>query len=87
MTVSYQATGQGDVTIERITYQTNGGTETVENPNLPWSTTIDASAGTAISIEATAEVDGGTATIQYNGSGQEGGTTEQIQATDQCGGS
>ncbi|MBN2614537.1 MAG: hypothetical protein JXR71_02480 [Bacteroidales bacterium] len=67
MTINFTATQTGDGSITTLTYTVGSTTQTVSNPSLPWSKSVDASSGDYVSIKATAVTTNGSVTITYDG--------------------
>lgn len=80
MGILFKAVKTGDGVISTLTYQVGATTKTISNPALPWSVTVDASAGDAISITATGTTSNGSLTISYDGKN----ATDEIQGSDYC---
>lgn len=87
LTVTYRAAGSGNVSFSSVTYRTAEGTQTVNNPDLPFERTVTLSVGATVQIEGTAVVEGGTATIRYSGSGRQGDASQTLVDSQQCGNS
>ncbi|MCK9220840.1 MAG: hypothetical protein PHF97_10390 [Bacteroidales bacterium] len=80
MTIIYTATQTGDGVISSLSYATNSGMITIQNPSLPWADTISVITGTKIAISASGTVKNGMLKVTYQGYG--GGST--FQASDFC---
>jgi len=80
MNIVYTATQTGDGTIASLTYVTNGGTVTVQNPQLPWTITIPVLSSTFVSITAVGTTKNGSLKIKYEGSSG----PSSIQGSDYC---
>ena len=80
MTIVFKAEKTGDGTISTLSYQVGTVTKTVTNPTLPWTTSVQASSGDAISITATGTTADGSITVSYEGENQ----TDKIQGEDYC---
>jgi len=80
MAIVFKATKTGDGAISTLTYQVGSTTKTVSNPALPWSVSVNASSGDAISISATGTTGDGSLTISYDGKN----ATSEIQGQDYC---
>ncbi|MBT3454425.1 MAG: hypothetical protein HN447_05325 [Lentimicrobiaceae bacterium] len=68
MSVTFNASANGNGTISSLSYTFNGNTETLSNPALPWSKTVDALAG-YIELTITGEVSDGDITVSFTGDG------------------
>jgi len=80
MSIEFKAEGTGDGTISTLTYKVGSTTKTVSNPSLPWSVTVSASAGDAISITASGTTKDGSITVSYDGIG----SGSEIKGSDDC---
>lgn len=78
MTINFTATQTGDGTITTLTYTVGSTTQTVSNPTLPWSASVDATAGDNVSMTATAVTTNGSVTITFDGQN----STEHITGMD-----
>ena len=85
LTVDYSLSTSGDVSVARLTYRTDEGEQTVTDVSANWTQTVQVSAGTSVGLSATATVRDGEVSVAYDGQGQQGGTTVQIQGQDVCG--
>jgi hypothetical protein len=80
MSIEFTAVQTGDGTITTLTYTVGSVTQTVTNPTLPWSISVDATAGNNISMTATAITTNGSVNIAFDGSN--GGET--VHGSDSC---
>jgi hypothetical protein len=80
MTIIYTAGQTGDGTMVSLSYATNSGTTTINNPSLPWSDTVFVSANTNVTISGTGSVTNGTLQVAYKGT--EGGV--HIEGSNSC---
>jgi len=80
MSVEFEAVSTGDGTISTLTYKVGSTTKTISNPTLPWSVTVNASAGDAISITASGTTKDGSITVSYDGIG----SGSEIKGSDDC---
>lgn len=80
MSIEFTAIQTGDGTISTLTYTVGSTTQTVTNPTLPWSITVDATAGDNVSMTATAITTNGSVNIAYDGNN--GGET--VHGSDSC---
>lgn len=67
MTINFTATQTGDGTITTLTYTVGSNSQTVTNPTLPWSASLDALKDDNVSITATAITTNGSVTINFDG--------------------
>ena len=84
MTVTFRATGTGDVDVSTLDYGVLGSTERLNTPGLPVTRTLNVGAGQSVSIAATGTVSEGSLTIEYTGTGQQNGATQMISGSDTC---
>jgi hypothetical protein len=84
ITVEYTLDVSGEATVESFTYQTNEGEQTRTDVSGPQTESVQVSAGTTVSVSAEATVSDGRVEVAYDGQGQEGGTTVEIQGQDVC---
>jgi len=80
MNIVYTATQTGDGTMAYLSYVTNFGTVTVQNPQLPWTITVPVLSGTFVSMTAVGTTKNGSLKINYEGIN--GGST--IRGSDYC---
>lgn len=80
ITIHFTASQTGDGAISTLTYTVGSASQTVTNPTLPWSVSVDANAGDNISMTATAITTNGSVKIEYDGSN----ATETIHGEDSC---
>ena len=80
MSIEFKAEGTGDGTISTLTYKVGSTTKTVSNPSLPWSVTVSASGGDAVSITASGTTKDGSITVSYDGIG----SGSEIKGSDIC---
>jgi hypothetical protein len=78
MSVQFSASQTGDGVITTLTYVVGSTSKTVTNPTLPWTVTVDASAGDNVSMTAVATTTNGSAKITYYGSNG----TQTVQGQD-----
>jgi hypothetical protein len=82
-TVTYSLTIQGNQsTVTVLTYRTQSGTTTVNNPTNGWSIQVAVSGGTTIGMTAQGTVNNGM--IQINMEGREAGGGNQVTGQDSC---
>lgn len=79
LTVGYSATLSGAGTVTSITYTTDAGPTTVENPAMPFQANVTLATLPA-RIQASGSVTTGTITVQYNATGAPA-RAEQDQAS------
>ena len=71
MTVQYRAMQSGDGTISSLTYYTSAtDVDTVNNPQLPWSVTVDVNAGSNLMISAEGTARNGQVGVSFEAVGQ-----------------
>ena len=80
MTIQFKAVGTGDGTISTLTYKVGATSKTVSNPSLPWSVSVDALSGDAISITAEGTTKDGSLTVSYDGQA----SGNEIEGLDDC---
>ena len=80
MSIVFKAVNTGDGAISTLTYKVGSTTKTISNPSLPWSISIDATSGDAISITATGTTKDGSITVSYDGIG----SGNEIKGSDDC---
>jgi len=80
MMIQFKAEQTGDGTISTLTYTVGSSGETISNPTLPWSVTVNASSGEAISITASGTTKDGSVSVSYDG--QASGS--EIKGIDNC---
>ncbi len=80
MSVIFKAVNTGDGAISTLTYKVGSTTKTISNPTLPWSVTVDAFDGDAISITAEGTTSDGSLTVSYDGKG----SGHEIEGSDNC---
>lgn len=78
--VEYKATLAGQGRVTSLTYRAGDQTQTVSNPTMPWSTTVNAAQDDVISMEASGSVEDGRIDIRVEAAG--GGST--VTLTDLC---
>ena len=67
--VEYEATHTGEGRVTSLTYRAGDQTQTVTNPTLPWSTTVNAAPDDVISMEASGSVEDGSIEIRMEVAG------------------
>jgi hypothetical protein len=81
--VTYSLTIQGNQsTVTVLTYRTQSGTTTVNNPTNGWSVQVAVSGGTTIGMTSQGTVNNGT--IQINMEGREAAGGNQVTGQDSC---
>ena len=84
ITVEYTLDVTGEATVESFTYRTDEGKQTRTDVSGPQAELVQVSEGTTVSVSAEATVSDGRVEVAYDGQGQEGGTTVEIQGQDVC---
>lgn len=83
MSILFSASQTGDGVLTSLTYGVGSTTQTVNNPQLPWSITVNASAGDNITMTASGSASNGSVKISYYGNNG----TETVQGEDSYSGS
>lgn len=82
MSVTFKAVETGDGSVSQITYTDGtGNVQTVNSPTLPWSKTVQVTAGVDVKMTAVVTYTNGFAKISYSGSGSSGGSSESISGS------
>ena len=80
MMIVFTAAQTGDGVIKTLIYQAGQTIDTIQDPTLPWTMTLNANEGDNVVISATGTVKTGTIAIAFDG--VSGGN--EIKATDSC---